>query len=428
MTRRYDGGRRGTVLGIAIAVALLPFVIVYNTNLNRALLMPMVAVATVAVCLMVLGTFWRVPIGTGAVAMALLLGLCHLVTLILNSIRGTDTNSLDLVNAVVRPLNVVLFVGLIGRAGLTCRDLQKLSRIVVAIGLLASIVNTAEHVASIPSLLTATSIYQVNFKGFFPNRNQFGLFLFLSIVALDYGSAHQRQKWAGALRVLFGVNLVLSFSRGALLALLIYELSQAIFARKIARFVTVVGVLGMAVLIATRISGVEQFVTNSILRPNVGVTGRSDIWEIGMSVVTATSVIWGVGLFTGLDLADAIGMTHDQFHSLYVDTLVMGGILGLSWLIALFLFVNRRSVRVERCLRCRSIYAASIAGIAALSAFESIGFFSIGFVDTVFTIFVFSAPLMLNHASHTAESVEERSDAAPIAEFAAAKRAWRDEG
>ena len=102
-----------------------------------------------------------------------------------------------------------------------------------------------------------------------------------------------------------------------------------------------------------------------------------------------------MGYFTGLEIAQFKGFVFDQFHSIYIDSLVSGGFLELTMLVFLlvFMLVKVMSSNLDRNLK--SIYISSLIGVMFLGVFESVSFFSIGFVDSLYTIFFISLPLLL---------------------------------
>ena len=131
-----------------------------------------------------------------------------------------------------------------------------------------------------------------------------------------------------------------------------------------------------------------------LIRVESGYSGRIGIWQMGIDVANI-NLISGVGYFTGLEIAQFKGFVFDQFHSIYIDSLVSGGFLELTMLVFLlvFMLVKVMSSNLDRNLK--SIYISSLIGVMFLGVFESVSFFSIGFVDSLYTIFFISLPLLL---------------------------------
>ena len=110
---------------------------------------------------------------------------------------------------------------------------------------------------------------------------------------------------------------------------------------------------------------------------------------------SSINLISGVGYFTGLEIAQFKGFVFDQFHSIYIDSLVSGGFIELIMLTSLLIFMLVKVISSNLDKNLKSIYISSLIGIMFLGVFESVSFFSIGFVDSLYTIFFISLPLLL---------------------------------
>src|SRR5690606_1234772 len=100
---------------------------------------------------------------------------------------------------------------------------------------------------------------------------------------------------------------------------------------------------------------------------------------------------------TGVDIAKENGLLQGQFHSFYIDVLVSGGIVELLFILITLIYVITKCMKHCPDSSFRNNYIAAILSIFVLAFFESIGFFSIGYVDTIYTIFFITIPLLMSN-------------------------------
>ena len=93
----------------------------------------------------------------------------------------------------------------------------------IIFAIIACLYNIVKNWTLILNLTNITSSYQVDLKSFFPNRNQFGMFLFIAIVANNYRTLVSKKNSAYYMvNFLLIMNLMMTMSRGAILAVLIF--------------------------------------------------------------------------------------------------------------------------------------------------------------------------------------------------------------
>lgn len=94
-------------------------------------------------------------------------------------------------------------------------------------------------------------------------------------------------------------------------------------------------------------------------------------------------------------------MLYEEFHSFFVETLVGGGIAELVVMMLILGLVWRKVVRSHLDSGRRHVLYASAVGVAGLACVESVSFFTVGLVGTLFTIFFVSLPLLYANLSLT---------------------------
>ncbi len=234
--------------------------------------------------------------------------------------------------------------------------------------IIACIYNLVFNFTEIISIRYITSGYELNLKSFFVNRNQFGSFLFISIVAHYYLLSGKKVQvlniFIFALQI---TNLTLTMSRGAILASAIFFIILYLQHLKNIRVITsIIILISLMIFVILLSNKIMDFISDNILRLDAGVTGRSEIWEMGLTVLAQNNIINGVGYFTGVELAKAQGFQFQEFHSLYIDTLVNGGIIELAFLMTLLIYIFKRCIKKCYDREYKKIYIASFFGIFVL--------------------------------------------------------------
>ncbi|MEI5907393.1 O-antigen ligase family protein [Bacillus spongiae] len=389
------------VLFLAILFMQIPFIISYHVLENSSLLLPLLTGSYVGLVLMLFFTFYNGIKNYHLITIGFI--VIQLLPLYVNSMKGIEINIQDYIGTVAKTLNFFLFFCLLFSVGVKKQQLSKFMKYIVWFALLACMYNFIIHFSEIINLRYITSGYELDLKSFFVNRNQFGAFLFISIVAHYYlVSGKKIQLYTIIIFFIQLSNLLLTMSRGAILASAVFFAILYVQHVKNIKVITVMIAIVMAVLVFFLSSEeLVAFLTNNILRLDSGVAGRSEIWEMGLTILRENNIINGVGYFTGIDLAKAQGFQFDEFHSLYIDTLVSGGIIELIFLLSLMIYIVRRCLKQCYDRGYKKIYIASFLGILILGFFESLSFFTLGYVGTLLTVFYISIPILLGNMEAT---------------------------
>lgn len=319
---------------------------------------------------------------------------------LIGSLDTGSLNALDFVGLVVRWLNIIYLFLVCTRLAIDEKALIKFMKWIVWIGVIACAYNLVFNFADIMNVSDLTNSYQANFKSFFANRNQFAIFLAMMIIASLYvlKSMEYKSRLYKLFFVIATVSLLLTFSRTAIAAVGLFlilvahwELRTRFFKKYLALTASIV-----MVLILLSLPMVQNLVNTLIVREDSisDVSGRGEIWQMGLSLVPGRDIVFGVGEFSGLERAERNGFEFTQFHSFYVDSLVLGGVFWLLLMVGILLVVV---MRVRKGMRYSKYYPMAYYGFVPfviLSAFESVGLFGIGYVDTIVTVFFVSIPLL----------------------------------
>lgn len=253
----------------------------------------------------------------------------------------------------------------------------------------------------------------VGAKSFFAHRNQFAIFLYISIISNIFLIMRYGQKRYIIPLIIFGVSLVLTISRTGMLCtaffiFLFFVTTPKIKIRYKLLIFFICACIGGASLkvVYEQHPDIAQKIEQVFIRTESikNFTGRSWVWEIGINLINKSNktMFLGVGRFLGVKALDIIKFSNiTQFHSFYIDMLVTGGIMELVYLISIYLVVIVKVLKSQMDKTFKAIYISVFISYAVYCSFESLGRFSIGCADTVCLIMFISIPLL--HANSIQE-------------------------
>ncbi|MFK5581802.1 O-antigen ligase family protein [Serinicoccus sp. LYQ131] len=381
-----------------LIVALTPILLVFGAE-SGAALTPLVAGAySFQVFLLALYAFRARPLIPGRlVIVAIAYSLSLLIGVALGGRAHNQPYELaDIANSILKPLGLLLYIGLF--TGVKIRveavhDALKFLFYAGAVAVLFGLLRSGPDVVAV--LLGGGSSYDANFSSFFGNRNQFGYFVFMALLAGFVCSA--RSVPLRFRRIIIGLllaGLIFSMSRGALLASAILIMCLLIFRGRLWMAGALAVATSVAFLVGVRwLPHFGEF-ERLFLRPEAGLAGRDALWRYGVDV-WIESPLFGVGGFRAITAAQNAGMEQTQFHSFYVESLASGGFIEISILLTCLIFPFAKALRVCLHQTDASTYVSGYVALFVLLSFESIGLFSAGYVDTIFTIVFVTIPYIL---------------------------------
>lgn len=387
----------GITLLLLIAASIVPVAAVHTLAAPVPFTAAVVAGYAVQLAILVLmALHWRIQPRDPWLGIALVYGILQALTLFSVCLRFGDYDPMDLVGAIAGMICIVAYAGLAQSLRPSERELNTFLVGFLWLTLVAIVVNVVLNGTDIPQILGSGSSYQFDFSSFFANRNQFGYFLFLGLVA------HVLHLHGRRLRVhnitLFALqiaSLLLTMSRGSIAASLIFLTAFAVLRFRVrARYLLLLLGAGLASAVLVIRTGAGDVLRDLLLRPDAALAGRDVIWSLGLDIWRENGILLGGGGFRGVAIAQARGMEPSEFHSFFVETLVRGGLLELVLLLGIVALVWVRLARSPLDRGRRHVLCASSAGVAGLSLVESVSLFSAGLVGTIFTIFVISLPLL----------------------------------
>lgn len=324
-------------------------------------------------------------------------------------------NIQDIMNVLSKYATVFIFIIIMFSVTMPKEDINKIFKFLLCIGLIACIYNFIFYFNEITNFLKIQTSYSVNIKSFFANRNQFAQFLVISTIANTFLIKENKQlKYKISISILL-LNILFTMSRTAILVTFVFFAITYLYNKNIRdKLIIIISTLAIFILIIVflyqfRPEILQDINTLFIRAENLeNASGRADIWKAGLEV-GSTNVLLGVGRFRGIDILNSKGLDFTQFHNIFIESYVSGGLLELLVLIYLTIIIlsNLNKNRYMDKNR-KAIYISSFISFLVMGMFESCNRFSIGYVDTIFTIFFISIPILeLNLANKSKLKNEE---------------------
>lgn len=324
------------------------------------------------------------------------------ITLFIQSFSSSiyfDKN--DYINVPVRFVAFCTFLCILSRVSISKSGLLKFFKGMVVLGAIASIFNLIINYDQLLNVFNVRNAYAYNFQSFYLNRNTYAQLLFFSIVANTVLFMKNKTRIGLFLYILFGFNLIATFSRASLLAVTVFFLTYFFVAnrRRFTKKATIVAGGVMAFTLIWMSSNLKEFIVETLIRSDVGSTKRTGIWDVAFQLLHETSWLFGIGEFSAVNYLNRFGYSNSQFHSFYVETLVSGGLVLSIFFIGVLLFIARKiKIIVKNDKQVGTVYLAGFISILVYVFFESISFFTMGYVGTLYSVFFISIPLMYSNS------------------------------
>lgn len=257
--------------------------------------------------------------------------------------------------------------------------------------------------------LSATSAYGNELTSFFISNHEYALYLFLGIQSCLFCyqffiDTNRRKKGRYLLLTgLFLINLILTFSRTALLGVFVLVFVFLLTGKntKTKKVLFPFSLLIIATLLF--IPNLREFFIKIVLSDNDDA-GRIEMWNYGLELFknsTFFEKLTGQG-FTKITDMLFIFSQHKNFHNSYIQVLLQYGIIGVSFLIGLILssFVN--GIRVFRKNRFIGAMFISMTLSTAAYIFTNTTIIMQSNIDSyILTIFVIILPIYVKNAIYS---------------------------
>lgn len=320
----------------------------------------------------------------------LLVGLLFLaVQLFANIIPSqyTHFSSAIMINIAIATSYYLFLESFFSRLRLERDDIALFARLYQIFILYACVVNVVTNWSIIPSLITSLNGYAFTTSSFFSNRNTFALFLLAGVILSIYRLKIKNKNLTDICLLAFIIfNLILTLSRTSLLGMLVFFIVIRVFRDQGKEYKGIFKLLAIGAMFISLItvSGLADFFINSVLRADVGSTGRIEIWEAVGNIYKNSNLLTGVGM----GISDFI-----TIHNTYLSILLYGGIFFIAFYIRVFVrFIKLCSYILKQEYDIGIYFVASLLAFFSVTLTETcIPFFSSS-QAMIYTILVFMIP------------------------------------
>lgn len=335
-----------------------------------------------------------------SILFALVFTIAPLITVFIAS-QKMDINYIEFINTLARFVSVFIFLCIPSRLTISKASMMKFMNYMVILGLIASFYNMAINYKGILSISNISNPYSVNFKSFYLNRNSFAQLLLFAIICNTFIWKERRSKISIFNYFVFFINLFATLSRAGIFCVLIFFIVLFLinFKNNIKTSLLIFIISIFLVIYISLNDELRNFLINMVFRVKIGTAGRSDIWITAIELLNKTNWLFGIGYINSVDVIKSMGVIHNEFHSLYLEIIVGGGILDLILHIIIFIIVIKRiQVILKNDKKIGQIYIAAFIAFLFYGVAESASFFSMGYVGTLFTIFLITVPIIYSNS------------------------------
>lgn len=382
----------------SILLMFLPIAIsknILNDFSYRAPMYSIVYVVQLFLLLIALNNI-KAKIRISSILIVILYSIILIIPLFRNSFKNIITHNFDYFNMIIKILNIFVFYVLFRNISVSKESIITFMQLIVKASIIACLFSLVFEIKEIISIPRITNTNLININSFFANRNQFSSFLLTGIIANLFIVVNKKNKRLNY--ILFGLQIffiLITFSRGAIFSvasiIIMLILQYGDYKKFVGIFLAIILIL--TVFLST---GIFDYILKNFIRSSNFDSGRKAIWSYGYDII-GENYLTGVGRYTGISIAQSKGMELSEFHNMYMEFFVNGGIIEI-----VFIFMLIGSIYINLIRRCPDNDYIKIFRIAYLvffmrGAVESLSIFSLGYSDTIYTIFYITLPLLISN-------------------------------
>lgn len=312
----------------------------------------------------------------------------------------------DIVNIGCIFINIVLLYISIFNIKIKEEDINNFFKAIIYFGIFACFINLSLYIKEIMATIGIINLEErVNIKSFFANRNHFAFFLYVAIISTFFIMQNSNEKVYKYIFVIFCINLLLTMSRTGILAVLIFLILMFLFSNKVSNKIKIIAILSLIIIFTLTITTIILFFPEIWNKLNSmffrieyikNLSGRTDIWSVGLNLLFENPInfIFGIGRFNSISLLHFETKTFTQYHNIYLDILLMSGLIGLAYFSFIYYNVIRKIVKSDLNKDIKRTYICMYITYGIYIMFESCGRFSLGSLDTLCLIFFITIPLL----------------------------------
>lgn len=274
------------------------------------------------------------------------------------------------------------------RSGLYTIEIEKLLKAISYMGLFTAIYAWIYDFNGYVAIFQGASVYSQHIEGFFNNKNAYGCFISLSLLADLYiyrKKKNYRPLFNAAIKF---VAVVVSFSRAALLFLLVVISVYWLFCskNKLRNFSIIFGMIVFALFVIQVYEPAYEFLINKVVRPEVGDAGRTIIrnraWEIFLRYDYAFLI--GIG-YAGLSEL-SLDLDNTYMYELFTGGFAKCLIISILYIINLCMLVKEMKKEYNK------LALSCAIGYLVYMIFESMAPLELGINTFMFFLLIFILP------------------------------------
>ncbi|WP_028855468.1 O-antigen ligase family protein [Psychrilyobacter atlanticus] len=333
------------------------------------------------------------------ISLAIILTTSQAITLLISLFNGLEIDGFDFINVFVRAITFFVFIVIPYKFKISRKALEKFMFYIVTLGCIACLYNIIINFNGLRHILNINNPYAVNFKSFFIGRNSFGQLLLFSMIANTFLFFIKKSAYSKFCYLLFVINIVATLSRtvtgSVSIFLIIFFLIH--FRKKLKSKFLIICFVSVFLFLIFSNDAVSNFIIKMLIRSETGTTGRSVFWGIAIQVLNENNWLFGIGYLTSRSLLKSMGYSS-QFHNFYLETLVGGGVIELILHVIIFkLTIENLKMIIKNDKVIGNIYFSGFIALLFYSFFESVSYFSMGYVDSIFRMFFLTIPILYSN-------------------------------
>lgn len=260
--------------------------------------------------------------------------------------------------------------------------------------------------------ITSISVYGSDATAsFFDNKNTFGVFLIFGTISATFLKViGGKSKWLYII-ILFLVNELMAMSRTAIVLTVFFLIASFLIGdnktRK-KRFILLSILLFTSIAVYFTDSTTRNYIDNNLFGSTKTMDVRSDYVERMLPLAKGSHLFFGHGKEKSVQLAIEYAGNR-YYHNTYLQLLMEGGVMKLSWFVLVIIFSLRNSIKL--CRMNKKIGYMCVATFVAYLIYvsiESLILFDTPVIAMLATIFVVSIPRLFLNAEELCENTRQK--------------------
>lgn len=394
------------VLFVSILLNIIPAALLGIFNISNRLYTILFMISFFAQTLLVVicAILNKIKLDKKDFLLVFLVVMVQLLSNIMGIIMVNNVFYMELLVGVSTTINVTFFIILAKKYEyVSPNDIQELYRRIVIVGIISCLFNLLLNYKGLLSLSFINNSYEAQFSSFFKNRNTYGIFLLVCIIANRYLIINKNPHASKLVSVLFAISLILTMSRTSIVGLIVFYAcflftneSRRISRKRLLIIFSVICITIASIIIISNNQELYSKLDTLLFRTNSldDGSGRFDIWENGFRIAMNYSPFFGVGHYNAFWINENIfGNTLQYFHSIYIEMLATYGLFGLAILLyalrSLYRLIKKADKKNQKFLK------STFLCFVVISLFETTTKFSVGYADTISMLSFFTIPILI---------------------------------